>query len=169
MKEATPSTQSTRRDLVSRGLGTGLALGLSSQLVAIEEVGAQEARPGGGVSEQERGMRLQRLRQALGEKPVVMLNLMKLKEGASIAPYAEAFDGPSQQHAPGTRLIFVGQCRELLLGEQEWDIVALVEYPSVDKFLAMAGSPEYAEISHLRTDVLEHAVLYALTPTELTA
>ncbi len=103
---------------------------------------------------------------ALGDDPVVMLNLLKLKEGGqeSFARYGQAFAAPRDKYAPGTRVVFAGQCRELLIGEEEWDMVILVQYPTVESFANMTASPEYAEISHLRTDALERAVLYALSP-----
>ena len=41
-----------------------------------------------------------------------------------------------------------------LLGEDSWDLVVLVEYPTRQAFLDMIGSAEYQAIGHLRTEAL---------------
>ena len=139
---------------------------LHSGSVANSSPSRKEIQPGDRVGETERRARLERLREALGEDPVVMLNLLKFKEGgqASFARYAQGISNPLNKYAPGATSIFAGQCRELLIGGEDWDLVLLMQYPNVDSFAAMWASPEYAEISHHRTDALERAVLYALSP-----
>lgn len=53
----------------------------------------------------------------------------------------------------GARAIFSGAVTGLLLGEIEenWDMVALAEYPSLDAMRTMISSPEYAEAVVHRT------------------
>ncbi|MCK9274617.1 MAG: DUF1330 domain-containing protein [Syntrophales bacterium] len=96
------------------------------------------------------------------DSPIVMLNLLKFKEdgGAeSYARYAEAAD--KFVTALGGKSIYVGKAMELLNGEETWDIVMLVQYPSRKAFLKMANDPEYLKIHKFREDGLERAVLYS--------
>ena len=77
--------------------------------------------------------------------PFVMLNLLKFKpdggrerffeEYASVAmPMVEKF---------GARPLYVAECGELLIGDQEWDVVAAVEYPAVGPLIDHLNSPAY--------------------------
>lgn len=97
--------------------------------------------------------------------PVVMLNLLKFKPNGGAEMYARygVSVGPMVA-ALGGRSIFTGTPAELLIGGQEWDSIALVEYPSRRAFIEMVTSPEYRAVEHLRADSLERSVLYALDP-----
>ena len=93
--------------------------------------------------------------------PFVMVNLLKFKERAEYADGREADLSGAEAYAiygaavgqciadvggtPG----FAGEVTGLLLGEVEdnWDMVALVEYPSLDAFRSMMMSPEYQKIA----------------------
>ena len=46
-------------------------------------------------------------------------------------------------------------------GDTAWDAVLLVRYPSRRAFSAMVADPEYQQITHLRTEALDAAVLQA--------
>ena len=97
--------------------------------------------------------------------PVVMLNLLKFARGGgskSYAQYAEAFERLLTKH--GGRFVYRGRAAELLVGEESWDAVALVEYPSRLAFAELIGSHEYAAIAPLRKGGLERTVLYATDP-----
>ena len=88
----------------------------------------------------------------------VMVNLLKFRERAE---YEDGDRGLTGQEAyslygadvvklvvkHGGRSIYSGAVTGLMLGEVEdnWDMVALVEYPSLDAFRAMIMSPEYQE------------------------
>jgi uncharacterized protein (DUF1330 family) len=87
------------------------------------------------------------------EAPVTMLNLLRFKPDGGQERYMEygAAVAPSLEKVGG-RIVWAGEPATPLLGEQGWDMVALVEYPSRQAFLDMIGSPEYAAIAHLRTD-----------------
>lgn len=97
------------------------------------------------------------------EGPVTMLNLLRLKPdggreryeeyGAAVAPLLEKVGG---------RIASAGSASPALLGEESWDVVALVEYPTRQAFLDMVGSPEYQAIAHLRTEALERGELHPL-------
>jgi uncharacterized protein (DUF1330 family) len=99
--------------------------------------------------------------------PVVMLNLLAFKPdggreryleyGAAVAPLLERVGG---------RIVWAGAPAPALLGEDPWDLVALVEYPTRQAFLEMIGSPEYQSIAHLRTEALIKGELHPMDPAE---
>ena len=57
-------------------------------------------------------------------------------------------------------MIFLGKPNELLYGDETWDLMMLVQYPSRAKFLEMANNPEYTSTRATRK-AAEKAVLYA--------
>ena len=90
----------------------------------------------------------------------VMVNLLKFRDRAeyedgdrglsgaeAYALYGSEVVGLVEKH--GGRSIYAGAVTGLLLGEVEenWDMVALVEYPSLEEFRAMMMSPEYQAIA----------------------
>ena len=101
--------------------------------------------------------------------PFVMVNLLKFKTSAeypdgretelsgaeAYAIYARGVFPLVEKH--GGRPVFDGTVTGLMLGEVEnnWDMVALVEYPSLKAFRAMIMSPEYQQIAVHRTAGLE--------------
>ena len=100
--------------------------------------------------------------------PFVMVNLLKFRDRAE---YEDGDRGLSGAEAYalyaaevvklvvklGGRSIYGGAVTGLMLGEVEenWDMVALVEYPSLEAFRSMVTSPEYQEIAVHRTAGLE--------------
>ena len=92
-----------------------------------------------------------------------MLNLLAFKPdggeeryaeyGAAVAPLLEKIGG---------RIVFVGQPAVALLGDDSWDMVALVEYPTRQAFLDMISSPEYQAVGHLRTEALTKGELHPM-------
>ena len=101
------------------------------------------------------------------EGPVVMLNLLAFKPEGGEERYLEygAAVAPLLEKAGG-RIVFAGAAAPALIGEEGWDLVALVEYPSRQAFLEMIGSPEYQEIAHLRTEALVKGELHPLDQAE---
>ncbi|HEV7774503.1 MAG TPA: DUF1330 domain-containing protein [Conexibacter sp.] len=104
----------------------------------------------------------QRARQD-GDGPVVMLNLLALKPDGGRARYEHyaAATAPFLERVGG-RIVYAGESVPPLLGDDRWDLVALVEYPSRQAFLDMIGSPEYQAIAHLRTEALTKGELHPL-------
>ncbi|HLM30055.1 MAG TPA: DUF1330 domain-containing protein [Solirubrobacterales bacterium] len=97
------------------------------------------------------------------ERPVVMLNLLDFKPGGGrerSEEYAEAV-GPLLEQA-GAKVIFAATAAAPLIGPSEWDVVALVEYPTRRVFLEMVSSEKYLEIAHLRTEALDRSELHPL-------
>jgi uncharacterized protein (DUF1330 family) len=95
--------------------------------------------------------------------PVVMLNLLAFRPDGGAERYAEygAAVTPLLERVGG-RIVFAGQASPPLLGDDGWDLVALVEYPSRQAFLDMVGSKEYRAIAHLRTEALTRGELRPL-------
>ncbi|HEY8083682.1 MAG TPA: DUF1330 domain-containing protein [Solirubrobacterales bacterium] len=102
--------------------------------------------------------------QAGNGSPVVMLNLLSFKPNGGRARYEEygAAVAPLLEKIGG-RIIFVGESSPALLGDDSWDLVALVEYPTRQAFLDMIGSPEYQAVGHLRTEALAKGELHPMT------
>ncbi|MDR3498796.1 MAG: DUF1330 domain-containing protein [Parvibaculum sp.] len=92
--------------------------------------------------------------------PIVMVNLLKFRD---IAEYRDGRDekisgreaymryGAKMQplvESRGGRFLVSAALKEVVIGEVEglWDVVALMEYPSAAEFVAIASSPEVAEI-----------------------
>jgi len=99
------------------------------------------------------------------EGSVVMLNLLKFKpDGGAEAygRYAEAVQKLVEKR--GGRIVYAGRAQELLVGEETWDSIVLVEYPSRKVFLDMITSTEYQAVHGHREAGLERTVLYATKP-----
>ena len=98
--------------------------------------------------------------------PVVMLNLMRFKEDgrSSYEEYAHRIR-PFLEDA-GAEMIFVGDLSTVLVAPEShaWDSMLIARYPSRQAFSAMVADPNYQEITHLRTEALEEAVLQATIP-----
>jgi uncharacterized protein (DUF1330 family) len=99
--------------------------------------------------------------------PVVMLNLLRFREGGrdSYDQYATALE---ETFLPryGAKVLYAGSGSTALVAEpgQDWDAVLLVQYPSREAFSRMVADPEYQQVTHLRTEALSEAVLQATTP-----
>jgi len=110
---------------------------------------------------------------ATHQGPVVMINLLKFKEKA------QGEEGTGQDAynrygaavtkmlaARGARIVWSGRPAAVLVGSDadQWDTVALVEYPSVQTFVEMATSAEYQKIHGHREAGLDRTVLIACSP-----
>ena len=110
------------------------------------------------------------LKRYLAEDPggeVVMLNLLKFKpEGRpSYEQYAQEITRFLDEL--GASIVYLGDCLTSLVERPEgfdWDAILLVRYPSRQAFSSMVANPKYQEITHMRTESLEEAVLQATIP-----
>ena len=66
----------------------------------------------------------------------------------------------------GVRLIYGGIGHPSLAPAEggDWDMVALVSYPSRQHFVDMINDPTYQEFKHLRDEAVATAVLQPTTP-----
>ena len=105
--------------------------------------------------------------------PVVMLNLLKFKRTAT----GEAGSGEDAYRRYGdTALAMIEErggrviwhCRtdQVLIGDpaEDWDTVALVEYPSRRSFIEMVSNPDYMRAHEHREAGLERTIVIACTP-----
>jgi uncharacterized protein (DUF1330 family) len=99
--------------------------------------------------------------------PVVMLNLLRFKEGGRelYARYAAALENTFLPRY-GAEVLYAGDGSTTLVAEtgQDWDVVLLVRYPSREAFSRMVADPEYQEVTALRSGALVEAVLQATVP-----
>jgi len=109
---------------------------------------------------------------------IVMINLLKFKSKAEgeDGTGAEAYTRYGSKvvkmiEAVGGKVLWSGRPESVLIGDSsdEWDAVALVQYPSSQALFDMALLPEYQEIHKHREAGLERTVLIACTPTTLLA
>ena len=102
---------------------------------------------------------------------VVMLNLLKYRRGGGSGEYRQYGDAvTSMVERTGGRLLYLGRCDQVLIGDadaNEWDAVALVEYPNRQAFIDMVSRPDYQKAHEHREAGLERTVLLATTPTTL--
>lgn len=96
---------------------------------------------------------------ATDDSPVVMLNLIKFSDRTEYAAYGAAV--LTMVAHQGGRLLWHGEPRQTLIGEADWDYVALVEYPDRKAFLNMVTTPEYQRIHQHREAGIAHTVLLA--------
>jgi uncharacterized protein (DUF1330 family) len=98
--------------------------------------------------------------------PVVMLNLLRYKDGGAdgYAEYARRIQPFLDKH--GAELVYVGDCDTKLVAPDgfDWDAVLLVRYPSRQAFSQMVADPDYHAITGIRTEALDDAVLQATVP-----
>ena len=108
---------------------------------------------------------LRALSESTEQGPVVMLNLLKFRADGGREGYERYAETATRLVAErGGRILYVGEAAELLEGGEDWDVVALAEYPSRATFLEMASSEEFQAVAPLREQSLERAVLYATDP-----
>jgi uncharacterized protein (DUF1330 family) len=117
---------------------------------------------------------LQTLMAGRAGEPVVMVNLLRFKPHAD-GPDAglsgeEAYRRYADQMqtfiaARGARVLWVGRVDSQVIGTggEEFDMIALVEYPSREAFVAIASDPHVQEIGVHRTAGLHGQWLIAAT------
>jgi uncharacterized protein (DUF1330 family) len=97
--------------------------------------------------------------------PVAMLNLLAFEPDGGRERYEEYGEAVAPLLAKaGGRIVFMGPAAAPLLGDETWDLVVLVEYPTRQAFLDMIGSPEYREIGYLRSEALVRGELHPMDP-----
>ena len=98
--------------------------------------------------------------------PVVMLNLLRYRDGGedSYRAYSRALAAYLPEI--GAEVLYAGDCSTILVAPEgwEWDALLVVRYPSRQAFSEMVRDPAYHEVTHLRTEALTEAVLQATAP-----
>ena len=104
---------------------------------------------------------------------VVMLNLLKFKHAAegeagsgreAYKRYGDAAVAMIEER--GGRVVWQGRADQILIGDpaEDWDTVALVEYPSRGSFIEMVSNPDYMKAHAHREAGLERTIVIACTP-----
>ena len=100
--------------------------------------------------------------------PVVMLNLLRFVPGgeATYREYIERFTSSGVNERYGVTIVYGGTGHASLVADSggDWDMVALVSYPSRQNFFDMVNDPDYQAFEHLRADAVATAVLQPTTP-----
>ncbi|MFD0899786.1 DUF1330 domain-containing protein [Actinomadura sediminis] len=99
--------------------------------------------------------------------PVVMLNLLRFREGGqkSYARYSKTV-GELILGRYDSEVLYYGKGSTALVAEdgQAWDAVLLVRYPSREVFARMVADPDFQAVAHFRSEALSEAVLQATVP-----
>jgi len=110
--------------------------------------------------------------------PVSMVNLLKFKDKATYeADRPEANENLSGQEAYarygaevskilaniGAKTLFAGPAHGMMIGAGDWDMVAIVEYPSRAVMVGMGTRKEYQAIHYHRDAGLAHQLLIDTT------
>jgi uncharacterized protein (DUF1330 family) len=98
--------------------------------------------------------------------PIVMVNLLKFKPAGGAESYRKYYEAVIKLMYGKTiiRIVYRGNGLMSLIGNEEWDAVALYEYPSIDAFIEMNRNKDYQDIVHYRTDALDDSRLYCTIP-----
>ena len=106
------------------------------------------------------------------DTPVVMINILRYKDktgnGAETGEMAYARYGQNVlpfMKKVGARLLWRGDVNTTVIGDTDGQpqVVLLVEYPSIQKFIEMTSDPAYLKIAKDRTLGLEYGGLMAST------
>ena len=105
---------------------------------------------------------------ALPDGPIVMVNLLKFKADGG----REEYQKYAQKIQPilkniGARILFSGDAKVCMIGNGDWDQIALVEYPNKMALPRMAQSVEYQAIHHHREAGLAGQINYAVVQTQI--
>jgi uncharacterized protein (DUF1330 family) len=108
------------------------------------------------------------LMNAPDDGPVVMLNLLKFKAREGQSEYNKYGNSVVKMvEDRGGKLLWMGKVDQALIGDidaNDWDAIALVQYPSRKAFIDMTTSKEYEGAHEHRESGLERTVLLACTP-----
>jgi uncharacterized protein (DUF1330 family) len=96
---------------------------------------------------------------------VFMLNLMKFKPDGGEQAYRKKYASvvvPMIKNRGG-QIVYALKAEQLLVGEEQYDRVPLVMYPSKEVFQEMILSEEYQAVSHHRSNSLKTGHLYGFS------
>lgn len=99
------------------------------------------------------------------DQPVVMLNLLKYRDvaedgfGVDGLGGREAYEVYGRAFAElnprfGGQPIWMGKGLNTIIGDDDWDIVILVRYPTRKQFVDMLSDPDYQKIAPIRAAAL---------------
>lgn len=97
--------------------------------------------------------------------PVVMLNLLKYRDVAEPGFGVDGLSGREAYEVYGRAFaelhprfggepVWMGRGLNTIIGEEDWDLVILVRYPTRGQFVAMINDPDYQKIAPIRAAAL---------------
>jgi hypothetical protein len=110
----------------------------------------------------------EKIRSEAGEGPIITLNLVRfLPEGREKFDEYAQISGPLLEKARAD-LLFLGNAGPLVAGragDESWDLVAVVRFANIDRFLSMVTDPTYQiEGRRLRESTLERVIWLVTYP-----
>lgn len=108
------------------------------------------------------------------DEPVVMLNLLRYRNQAEPGCGVDGMSGRDAYGLYGQRFaalnprfggepIWMGRAGQTIIGEEDWDVVILVRYPTRRQFVEMLDDPEYQAIAPIRAAALADSRLIEMT------
>jgi uncharacterized protein (DUF1330 family) len=94
-------------------------------------------------------------------KPIVLVNLVRLRPEADSAYRAYAKAVAPLLARVGAELVYAGEARGMLIGDERWDLAAVMRYPSRDALARLVRDPAFAATAPLRHAALEAGILHA--------
>ena len=100
--------------------------------------------------------------------PIVMVNLLKFKPNGGAASYDKYAEATKELFLGKniSRVIYRGHGLMPVIGDEEWDEIALYEYPSIDAFMDMQRNKQYQDAVPFRTEALLNSRLYCTIPED---
>ena len=108
------------------------------------------------------------------DEPVVMLNLLRYRDVAQPGHGVDGLSGRDAYGVYGQRFaelnprfggepIWMGRAGSTVIGDETWDVVMLVRYPTRRQFVAMLKDPDYQAIAPIRAAALADSRLVETT------
>lgn len=99
----------------------------------------------------------EKIRTEVGDGPLIVIKLMRFKPDGGEQKFQE-YGRVTHQLLEKARadILYLGSGGPLVAGREDWDLVAVVRYPNIDRFLSMVTDPIYQnEGRKLREEALE--------------
>jgi len=104
------------------------------------------------------------------DEPITMLNLLKYRPTAAMGFGVDGMSGQDAYRVYGKKFadlnprfggqpVWMGQANNTIIGDEEWDVVILVHYPTRKQFVDMMADPDYRAIAPIRAAALEDSRL----------
>jgi len=97
------------------------------------------------------------------EGPIHMLNMLRFKKDGGKETYSKySANTLPLLKARGGKMAYNWKPHKTVIGEEDWDQIFVIEYPTKDAFFDMITSDDYQKGVHLRTEALEDSRLVCL-------
>ena len=117
---------------------------------------------------------LQRMAAGDPAEPVYMLNLLKYREIAEDGFGVDGMSGMAAYQVYGRKFaelnprfggepLWMGRTLNTIIGDEAWDTMILVRYPTRRQFLEMVGDPDYQAIAPIRAAALADSRLVEMS------